>query len=72
MDERTRDLSIANETLAHREAFLDSVIENAGNAIFVLEYSAEGQSSFIHVNRAGKALYGLGEKNKSPATSSRT
>ncbi|MGH2595353.1 MAG: PAS domain-containing hybrid sensor histidine kinase/response regulator, partial [Actinomycetota bacterium] len=53
--ERTRDLRDANEELADARSFLDSVIENIPNMVFV---KSSDDLRFVRFNRAGEELLG--------------
>jgi PAS domain S-box-containing protein len=53
--ERTRDLREANEELAEARGFLDSVIENIPNMVFV---KSSDDLRFVRFNRAGEELLG--------------
>jgi PAS domain S-box-containing protein len=53
--ERTRDLRHANEDLAQARGFLDSVIENIPNMVFV---KSSDDLRFVRFNKAGEDLLG--------------
>ncbi len=55
VEERTRELAEANATLAAHERFLDSIVENIPNMVFVKDAK---DLRFVRFNRAGEELLG--------------